>query len=81
MPRAMPPRGRREAELGRELVEALAILGAIDGVGAGAEQLHARLLERNGELQRRLPTELHDDPFERSPSFALPRRSRTCLRR
>ena len=70
----------RRPSLDEQLVEALAIFGAVDGVGAGAEQLHARLDERDGELERRLPAELHDDTLERSPSCALPRKSRTCLR-
>ena len=39
---AMPLARALEAELGEQLVEPPAILGAIDGVGAGAEQLHAR---------------------------------------
>ena len=52
-----------EGELGEHLVESPAVLGAIDGVGRRAEQLHAALLERHRELERRLPPELHDDPL------------------
>jgi hypothetical protein len=57
----MPLRGRLSASLVEELVEATAILGAVDRVGARPEQLHAALLERHRELQRRLAAELHDD--------------------
>ena len=50
---AMPSRCSR-------LLEPLAVLGQVDGVGRGAEDRHAGLLQRLGQLQRRLAAELHD---------------------
>ena len=50
-----------EVELGEQLVEALAVFGAVDGVSARPENRHAGTGKRNGELQRRLPAELHDE--------------------
>src|SRR3989442_823030 len=41
--------------------EALAVLGTVDGIGRGAQDRDARLLERDRQLQRRLAAELHDD--------------------
>ena len=41
--------------------EAAAVLGAVDGVGRRAQDRHARLLERDDQLERRLPAELDDD--------------------
>ena len=40
--------------------EAAAVLGQVDRVDRRAEQRHAGLLERAGELQRRLAAELDD---------------------
>ena len=56
----MPQLRRAQAELGHHLAEPLAILGAIDRVGAGAEDRHAGLRERDRELERRLAAELDD---------------------
>jgi len=50
-----------QAELLDELVEALAVLGQIDAVGRGADDLDAGLLQGHGQLQRRLAAELDDD--------------------
>ena len=55
------PGGRAQVELLEQLAEALAVLGAVDGVGARAEELDARVLQRHGQAQRRLPAELDDD--------------------
>ena len=58
----------RLAQLERveQLLEALAVLGEIDHVGRGAEDRHLGLLQRLGELERRLPAELHDDAVQRA---------------
>ncbi len=49
-----------------QLLEAVAVFGEIDHVGRGAEDRHFRLLQRLGELERRLPAELHDDAVQRA---------------
>ena len=41
------PGGRPQVELLQEIAKTLAVLGAIDGVGAGPEQLHAGVLQRH----------------------------------
>ena len=55
-----------EAELIEQPLEAVAILGEVDGVGRGAEDRHVGLLQRLGELERRLAAELHDDAVQRA---------------
>ena len=45
----------------QQLLEALAVLGQVDGVGRGAEDRDAGVLQRLGQLQRRLAAELDDD--------------------
>ena len=50
-----------EPELLHERVEPLAVLGAVDAVGARADDRDARLLEPVREVERRLPAELDDD--------------------
>ena len=55
-----------EVEPVDQIGEALAILGEVDRVGRGAEDRDALVLERLGELQRRLPAELDDDAMERA---------------
>ena len=57
----MPFFGCVEVELLQELLEAVAVFGKIDHVGRGAEDRDAGLLQRVGELQRRLAAELDDD--------------------
>ena len=52
-----------ELQLLQHLVEALPILGAIDRVRGRPDDRRAGLLERDGELQRGLTTELHDHAF------------------
>ena len=47
-------------------LEAVAVLGEVDGVGRGAEDRHAGGCQRLGELQGRLPAELHDDAVQRA---------------
>jgi hypothetical protein len=42
------------------LLEALAVLGSVDGIGRRADDRHARRLQVARELERRLPAELHD---------------------
>jgi len=56
----VPPDGGAQVELAHQLAETLAVLGAVNGIGASAEQANACLLQRHGEAQRRLPAELHD---------------------
>ena len=51
--------------------EALAVLGDVDGVGRRPEYRHPGGLERLGELQRRLPAELHDDALGFLPARDL----------
>ncbi len=50
----------QQAEVGHELLEALAVLGQVDRLGRGADHRHAVGLERARQLQRRLPAVLHD---------------------
>ena len=50
-----------QLQLVQQIAEALAVLGAIDGVGRGAEDRDARALQRHRQLERRLAAELHDD--------------------
>ena len=69
----MPFFGCLQMQLVEQPLEAVAVLGEIDGVGRGAEDRHARLLERAGELQRRLAAELHDDAVERAVRAARSR--------
>src|SRR5437764_10221218 len=54
-------RGRRDVELREELRELPAILREIDRLGTGPEHRVALLLQRVGQLEGRLPSELHDD--------------------
>ncbi len=60
------PRGRgsagrlRNPEVPQQLREALAILRQINRIGRGAENLDARFLQRQRQLERRLTAELHD---------------------
>ena len=53
-----------EPEAAQQLLEALAVLGEIDRVGRGAEDRHAGIGQRLGELERRLAAELHDHADE-----------------
>ena len=62
--------GLLQAELVEEPLEAVAILRQIDGVDRSPKDRRARLLDRVGELQRRLAAELDDDALER-PALAL----------
>ena len=55
-----------QAELSDQLLEAVAVLGEVDHVRRGAEDRHLRVLQRRGELQRRLAAELDDDAVERA---------------
>ena len=53
-----------------QLLEAVAVLGEVDGVGRGAEDRHVGLLQRLGELERRLAAELHDHAVQRAVACA-----------
>ena len=50
-----------DSELVDQLGEALAVFGQIDTVGRSADDRHAGALQRQRELERRLPAELNDD--------------------
>ena len=50
----------RDAEIPQQLREPLAILGEVDRIRRGAEDADAGLLQRQRELQRRLPAVLDD---------------------
>ena len=55
-----------QAEAVEEGLEALAVLGEVDGVGRGAEDRDAGVVQGVGELQRRLAAELDDDAVQRA---------------
>ena len=48
------------AEVFEQAPEKLAVLGEIDVLGIGPDDRHAQFLERNRQIQGRLPAELHD---------------------
>jgi hypothetical protein len=54
-----------------KLLEAVAVLGEVDGVGRGAEDRDAGLFQRVGELQRRLAAELDDHAEQRAVLLLL----------
>ena len=58
---AVAPRRLRNLQLLQQLAKAPAIFGQIDALGRGADDRHARGLQRQREVQRRLPAKLHDD--------------------
>ena len=64
--RAMPFTGWRRPRRCRRRLEALAVLGEVDGVGRGAEDGDAGVVQRVGELEGRLAAELDDDAVERA---------------
>ena len=57
---AVPLCRRRNVRVVEQLAEQLAILGEIDVVRIGADDRHARLLQRQRQIERRLAAELHD---------------------
>ena len=73
----MPLSGWRSFSLWMQLLEALAVLGEVDGVGRGAEDRDAGGLERLGELERRLAAELHD--HAQKLALAAARRSTSSI--
>ncbi len=56
-----------QAEAIDEGGKALAVFSKVDGVGRRAEDRDARLFQRCGEFQRRLPAELDNDPDQLAP--------------
>ena len=54
--------GLAQVQLLQQRLEAFAVLGAVDGVGAGAQDGNPGPLERYGQIEGRLAAELHDDP-------------------
>ena len=57
-----PGVGLRDPELCHHLAEPVAVLGQIDRLGRGPQDLDPGLLQLPGNVERRLPPELHDDP-------------------
>ena len=53
--------GLEQVELLEQGLEAFAVFGAVDSVGAGTDDRHTGALERHGEVQRSLAAELHDN--------------------
>src|SRR5215218_8069827 len=51
----------RNAEITQKRFKALAVLGNIDRLTAAAEDLYTQFVERRRQVNRGLPTELHDD--------------------
>ena len=51
----------------QDVLELLPVLGVLDRIDAGADDRHAGVLERPGQVQRRLPAELHDHPVRLDP--------------
>ena len=51
----------QQAQLLNQGLKALTILGAVDGVGRGSQNGHARAHQRHSQIQRSLPAELDDD--------------------
>ena len=50
-----------DAQLVKQSSEALAVLGKVDGIGLGAHDVHAALLEHARQLKRGLAAERHHD--------------------
>ena len=76
----MPLSGWREAEAVEERLEALAVLGEVDGVGRGAEDRDAGVVQGVGELERGLAAELDDDAVQRAVLLLDAEISRTSSR-
>jgi hypothetical protein len=51
--------GLRDAEIAEQIREALAVLGEVDRIRRRADDFDPGLLQREGQLQRRLAAELH----------------------
>src|SRR3546814_21190312 len=60
-----------EVERGEQCLEPLAVLGEVDGVGRGAEDVDTGALAIVGQLQRRLAAELHDDTLQNAAALIL----------
>ena len=58
--------GLLEFELAHDLGKTLAVLGQVDGIGIGAQDRDARILQRLGQAQRGLPAKLHDHALQRA---------------
>ena len=55
-----------QIEFAKQFLEAVAIFRKVDGVRIGAQNWNAGALQRVGQFERRLPTELHDHPVQRA---------------
>ena len=65
-------RGLRNFQFVQQFAEALAVFRQIDRLGRRADDVHARRLQRQRQIQRRLSAELHDHAHRRSArSFVL----------
>ena len=51
----------RDVELLKQAAEAVTVFGEIDGVGIGADDRYAVGFQRQGQIERRLSAELHND--------------------
>ena len=58
--------GGGQAGLGEDPAEGAAVLGGVDGLGRGADDRHAVVLERLREAERGLAAELDDDAGDRA---------------
>ena len=58
-------------QLIEETFELVSILGKIDRFNRGAEDRNVGILQRLGELQRRLPAKLHDHADQRAVVLLL----------
>ena len=67
---AMPNRGAGRPALLEHLAELAAVLGQVDGLGAGADDRHAGVLEPLRQPERGLPAELHDHPDDTGTACA-----------
>ena len=56
----------RDLEFFKQLAEALAVFREIDRLGRCADDVHARGLQRQRQVERRLPAELHDHADRRA---------------
>ena len=60
MVRAMPLAGCFRSQPAQNVGELLPVFGVLDRIDAGADDRHAGIGQRPGQVQRRLPAELHD---------------------
>ena len=54
-------RRRWNVEIGEKFAEEFAVFGEIDRTGIGTDDGQAEMLQRHGQIERRLSAELHDE--------------------